>query len=190
MKSVYYIFLILLIGTSACTTKQKRTAQTADSTAAPALAITDAPRPVADRLTRLGLTSDSQWRGLNLGDDFDSVKKTEKGEPFEQDARHVGYAVDFPNLESMDVLYEQQNEKISAITADLYLNNRFAVDECQKALSDHFTNRYGTPKTVNGNSVWHGPVSEHIRLSDVSKGKDYGLKVSITSAGRVTASAK
>ncbi len=189
MKPAYYIFLMMLV-TAACDTKQKQTTQTTDSTIAPTVAVTDVSQPMSERLTRLGLTSDSHWRGLNLGDAFDSVKKAEKGEPFEQDARHVGYAVDFPNLESMDVLYEQENEKISAITTDLYLNNRATVDAYQKELSDYFSARYGTPKTINGGPVWNGPANEQISLADVSKGKDFGLKVRITSSGGITASAK
>jgi len=189
MKRVYYIFLILLVA-AACTTKQKQTAQNTDSTAVANTALTDPAQLMSDRLIRLGLTADSHWRGLSLGNDFNLVKTTEKGELFEQDARHTGYAIDFPNLESMDVLYGQQNEKVSAITADLYLNNRPAVDAYQKELSDYFTVRYGSSKTVNGSPVWKGPVNEQIRLTDVSKGKDYGLKISITPVVETAASAK
>ena len=148
------------------------------------------PKPLTDRLTRLGLTTDSHWRGLNLGDDFSAVKTKEQGKPFEQDTRHMGYAVEFPNLESMDVLYEQQNGKISAIVADLYLNNRPTVNAYQKDLSDYFTAHYGNPKTVNGGSVWISPANEQVALTDVSKGKDYGLNVRITSTGGATASAR
>ena len=190
MKPVYYIFLILLTSIYACETKKQSTTQVSDSIAAPNSVANDTPVRMTDRLTRLGLTASSHWRGLNLGDDVNLIKTTEKGEPFEQDTQHVGYAIDFPNLESMDVLYGQQNEKISAITADLYLNNRAAAEAYQKELLDYFTARYGAPKTANGGQVWQGPVAEEITLKDVSKGKDYGLKVSVRSKSSEMASAK
>lgn len=189
MKLNYYIFLSLLSTASACNTKQQNTTRPPHSTTATATALPDAPLPLTERLAQLGLTPDSHWRGLNLGDNFGKVKSGEKGDPFEQDARHVGYAIDLPNLASMDVLYAQQNEKISAISADLYLNSRSDVDTYQKDLSAHFTARYGSPKTISNGAVWSGPINEQIRLTDVSKGKDYGLKISITSVGRATASA-
>ncbi len=189
MKLVYYTFLMLLMA-AACTTKQEHAGQTTTLTAIDNASVPNAPQPISDRLIQLGLTSDSHWRGLSLGDDFDTVKKIEKDAPFEQDVRHAGYAIDFPNLESMDVLYEQQHETISAITADLYLNNRSAVNAYKKELSEYFTNRYGMATVVNGNPVWNGPVNEQFRLIDVSKGKDFGLKVSITSFSGATASAK
>lgn len=147
--------------------------------------------PITGRLADLGLTADSHWRGINLGDAFGDVRAREKGEPFESDAKHIGYTVEFKNLETADMLYYQANQKVSAIDVDLFLNTRQSVDAYQKELTPYFTARYGAPKPTSGGNVWTGPKGETVTLKDVSKGKDFGLKIKIVPAGgTMTASAK
>ncbi len=188
------LYLALLLTGAACRSKSQ-TAATADSTAASQL---DSPETVArpvtltERLTSLGLTQTGHWRGISLGDPMTTVAATEKDKPFEQDASHVGYTVEFPNLESADFLYYQKSGIVSAIDVDLYLNTRQSVDAYQKDLTDYFNQRYGKPATTAMLSTWMGPKQETITLKDVSKGKDFGLKVKIAPAGSgaVTASTK
>jgi hypothetical protein len=165
---------LFFISLPACTTKKKPSAQLADSSAAanPAPAVDQAPEPITGRLASLGLTRDSHWRGINLGDDFSVVKANEKGEPFESNAQHVGYTLEFPNLETADILYYQTAGKVSAIDVDLFLNTRESISEYRKELEPYFTTRYGTPKPTAGGLVWQGPAREQISLKDVSKGKD------------------
>lgn len=183
----------LFLTQQACTTRRKDANQPADSTTATAQ---DSPEettdiPITGHLADLGLTPDSHWRGTNLGDDFATVKATEKGEPFESDAKHVGYTVEFKNLESADMLYYQANQKVSAIEVDLFLNARQSVDAHQKELNSYFTSRYRAPKPADGGTVWTGTSGETITMKDVSKGKDFGLKIRIGPADRTaTASAK
>ena len=191
-KWIWPACALLLIGLGdACNSRRPANNQPTDSTTAVAHnpAVNDAPKRMSGRLADLGLTRDSHWRGINLGDDFVTVKAKEKGEPFESDAQHVGYTVEYPNLESMDVLYYQQGGKVSAIDVDLYLNNRPSVDTYVKELETYLTTRYGTPKPANGGTVWNGPAGEQVTLNDVSKGKDFGLKLKIAPAtGTTTAS--
>lgn len=162
----------------ACQTRTTTDATAVDSTR---IGSTDAP-PTAvqltDRLTNLGLTTDSDWRGISLGDAFSTVKGKEKGEPFESDAEHAGYTVEFSNLESADVLYYQTNQNVSAIDADLYLNTKQSAEAHQTDLRAYFTSRYGMPKPANGGLSWSAS-GKTVTLRDVSKGKDYGLKISI-----------
>ncbi len=177
------IFLIVL---PACTNKKQTTTQTGQvgdsSTAAhPAPNVDYAPEPITGHLAELGLTRDSHWRGLNLGDDFAVVKTKEKGVAFERDASHVGYTLELPALETADVLYYQADGKISAIVVDLFLNAQPSVDAYRKELEPYFTTRYGTPKPGAGGLVWTGQTAEQISLKEVSKGKDYGLKIRIDS---------
>ena len=190
------LFVALLLTGAACRSKtQTQTTATTDSTAAAQMdtpETTAKPIAMTERLTALGLTQTGHWRGISLGDSITRVVTSATEKPFEQDAAHVGYTVEFPNLESADFLYFQQAGKVSAIEVDLYLNTRKSVDAYQKDLTDYFNQRYGTPITTAATTVWTGPKQETIRLKDVSKGKDFGLKVKIapTGAGAVTASTK
>lgn len=190
MNRIALLFLVIsfLFAQQACNNKKQTAAQTADSSTAanPSPAVDPASEPIAGRLADLGLTRNSHWRGVSLGDDFTIVKTKEKGEPFERDAKHVGYTVEFENLETADILYYQTGGKVSAIEVDLFLNSRQSVNAYQKELEPYFTTRYGTPKPGARRSVWTGPISEQISLKDVSKGKDFGLKIRIEPTNRVT----
>lgn len=180
------VLISLVVTQQACTSKkQPDTTQTPDSSTAatPGPVVDYVPEPITGRLAALGLTRDSHWRGINLGGDFAVVKANEKGEAFERDAKHVGYTVEFPNLETADMLYYQTGGKVSAIEVDLFLNNRQSVDGYRKELEPYFTTRYGTPKPGAGGPVWTGPTGEQVSLKDVSKGKDFGLKIRIAPGG-------
>ena len=185
--------LFALLFLNNCKNRQQTTGQAADSTAV--VAETEPVSPddivITERLAGLGLTATSDWRGVNLGDAFAHVGAVEKSEPFEQDAEHSGYTIELKQLETADVLYYQTNKNVSAIDVDLFLNSRQSVVAYQKDLEPYFTARYGAPKPGGGSTTWTGRNGETVTLSDVSKGKDYGLKIRMASAGGpVTASAK
>ncbi len=114
------------------------------------------------------------------------MNTVEKGESFEQDAEHSGYTIELKNLETADVLYYQTAKKVSAIDIDLFLNSRQSAIEYQKDLKPYFNARYGSPKPGGSGTIWTGRKGETVTLSDVSKGKDYGLKIRIASADRTT----
>lgn len=190
MNRIFLFFLAtsFLLVQQACNDKKQAAVQTADSStiANPGPAVDYAPQPITGRLADLGLTRDSHWRGINLGDDFTVVKAKEKGEAFESDAKHVGYTLEFATLETADMLYFQTGGKVSAVEVDLFLNNRQSVSAYRKELEPYFTVRYGTPKPSAGGSVWTGSTGEQVNLKDVSKGKDFGLKIKIAPSGRAT----
>lgn len=186
-----FLFVSLLMTDAACRSKPQTTA-TADSTAASQMdtpETTAKPITLTERLTALGVTQTGHWRGISLGDPMTTVATVEKEKPFEQDAAHVGYTLEFSNLESADFLYYQQGGKVSAIDVDLYLNTRQSVDAYQKDLTDYFNQRYGKPTPNATISTWTGPKGEVITLKDVSKGKDFGLKAKIAPASTGTLSA-
>jgi hypothetical protein len=191
-----YSIIILLVGSfffQQCGNKKQTGNEAGDTTVSEQSSANSMNANVAmtGRLAALGLTLDSDWRGINLGDDFAKVKTTEKAELFERDDKHAGYTVEFKNLESADILYYQTNQKVSSIEVDLFLNNRESVGECQRELGSYFDARYGPAKAANGVTTWTSKDDHQITLKDVSKGKDFGLKIKIGSAGGVmTASAK
>ncbi len=186
------IFIVLALASASCRSRQQAATATDSTQTAQAKEAGATPIVLTERLTTLGLTQAGHWRGISLGDPLTTVAATEKELPFEQDTKHVGYTVEFPNLESADFLYYQQGGKVSAIDVDLYLNTRPSVDAYTKDLTSYFDQRYGQPTTKAGVTVWTGPAREQISLKDVSKGKDFGLKIKIApaGAGTLTASAK
>ncbi|GAB2559919.1 hypothetical protein [Spirosoma aerophilum] len=193
MKRIGLLLILLPIFhyQQACRSRQQDSAQVKDSTVTDSSAAATSTLAIQGHLTDLGLTADSHWRGINLGDDFANVKTMEKGESFESDANHIGYTIELPNLESSDILYYQKNNKVSSIDVDLFLNSRQSVSDYQKELSTYFNARYGTSKPESGGSRWSGSAGESVVLKDVSKGKDFGLKIKIGPGANVpTASTK
>lgn len=136
---------------------------------------------ISQQLMALGLTQEGHWRGISLGDSITKVTAMEKAQLFEKDANHLGYSVEFANLESMDVLYYQDSKQlISAIDVDLYLNTQQSVTSYVNDLTSYFTSRYGNPTKREKELIWTGPKQEQISLKDVSKGKDFGVKVKVS----------
>lgn len=189
--AVVALFLLLFLNN--CKNRQQTTGQATDSTTI--VAETEPVSPddivITEHLATLGLTPTSDWRGVNVGDAFGQVSAVEKSEPFERDAEHSGYTIELKKLETADVLYYQTDKKVSAIDVDLFLNSRQSVADYQKDLEAYFTARYGTPKPGGGGTTWTGRKGETVTLSDVSKGKDYGLKIRMAqTGGTATASVK
>lgn len=175
---VFLVSIALLFQNCGDTKQTKQEASDSTNTAALTTEV-----PITARLTELGLNTNSDWRGIDLGDDFAKVKRTEKAEVFENDEKHMGYTVEFKNLESADMLYYQANQKVSAIEVDLYLNSRQSVDGFQKELGAYFSARYGQPKPSSSAMIWTGPKGQSVSLKDVSKGKDFGLKIKMEPTG-------
>ena len=181
------LIFVLMAGLHACQTRQQSDSQTSDSTALATPIEATPPVPITGRLATLGLTNDNDWRSVNIGDEFAHVKAVETGEPFESDAEHIGYTLELKNLETADMLYYQTNGNVSAIDVDLFLNSQPSVAAYRDELSDYFTGRYGTPKPAGKGFVWRRS-SGTVSMEDVSKGKDFGLKIRMAPVRTLTAS--
>lgn len=132
--------------------------------------------PTSARISSLSLSSDSDWKQVKLGDAFTAAKAPETEQPFEEDASHVGYSVEFDNLESVDYQYFTQSGKVSGIRVDLYLNNMASVRAYRQDLVAYYMSRYGTPQVSTNAYAWTRPMGGGtVTLKDVSKAKEYGL---------------
>jgi hypothetical protein len=168
---------------SACSSNTQSDKTTTDSSS---VSQTTSPETaetlLTERLTNLGLTTESHWRGISLGDPIATVRATEKATLFESDAKHLGYTLEFPNLESADILYQlDAKQTVNGIEVDLYLNDAKAVSSYQTDLKRYFDARY----KANGSNTWQGANKETVTLRDVSKGKDFGLKIVFRAGGAV-----
>lgn len=122
-------------------------------------------------------------RGTNLGDALTDVKARETAEQFETSARHVGYTIEFSSLESADILYYHTPDgRIDKINVDLFLNDKTSVEQQKNELSAWLTRKYGPSANDSAESRWTTPGAR-ITLRDVSKKKDFGLKLTFDAAG-------
>ncbi len=175
-KILLFGALVGLMFSQACTSKQQSEKTDTTETAPVESATAEkADAALTERLTSLGLTTESHWRGIKLGDPIATVRETEKATLFESDANHLGYTLEFPNLESVDMLYRiGKGQTVNGIDVDLYLNNATSATAYQNELKKYFDARYKTTGTVD---TWLGEQQEIITLKNVSKGEDYGLKI-------------
>ncbi|CCG99271.1 hypothetical protein FAES_1261 [Fibrella aestuarina BUZ 2] len=179
MRKLSIVLLGLSLLATACESR-KTTDATQTSDTATATPVTDNSASnvatLTPRLQALGLTPDHAWQNVNLGDDFSALKANAKAEPFEQDVKHVGYTTEFDNLESVDYQYFQDNGKINKIQVDLYLNTAQSVADYKKDLITYLTGKYGSAASIAQGSSWQ---QGKVTLLDVSKGKDFGLRLVI-----------
>ncbi|MGA0560652.1 hypothetical protein ACO2Q8_28565 [Larkinella sp. VNQ87] len=176
-RFTYAVLLASALFVNACQTKQQNAESTSPTDSTEILAErpgTDPDAPMSDWMKKLAGSDEGLFRGVNLGDAVAVVKEKEEAEPFEEDASHIGYTIEYPNLESVDIQYFLDKAKtVSRIEVDIYLNNRPSVDEHLKELTAYFNRRFGP----SGAQTWKGPGDQPIVLKDVSKGKDFGLKL-------------
>ena len=179
MNRIVLLLGLTLLGFTLQTCQQKQQDKEATDSTTAVVAI-PAETPISEQLIPLGLTQQGHWRGISLGDSITKVKATEKAQLFENEPNHLGYTVEFPSLESMDVLYYQNGKQVvSTIGIDLYLNTQQSVDKYIKGLTDYFTSRYGKSTLEQKTQVWTGQKQEKISLKNVSKGKDFGVQIKI-----------
>jgi len=189
---------LLLLTLNACNTK---TEEEKDETITDSVALTN---PVQSELnsnqstllqTILGTAAENPGsiiRGISFGDPVSKVKATETFEMFEETADHLGYTIETPQLETIDVQYfltADKDKKVNKISVDVYLNSPEATKQLWDAGKAHFTKSYDAPKedkkilTFSKNAV-------RVNMEDVSKGKDYGLKFEFFPAGKPVLAAK
>jgi hypothetical protein len=174
MKRLLMPLLACLLLTAACESRKPTDAtQTADTAT---IQPTDATAATAlpTRLQPLGLTPGHDWQTVSLGDGFAALNVP--GERFEADATHVGHSVEFNDYESVDSQFFQQHGKVSRIQADFYLNTAKAVADFRQDLTTYLTARFGAPTTNGPATTWQ---NGKVKLTDVSKAKDFGLKLII-----------
>ena len=177
------ICLLVAIGLASCDPK---TAQNTEQSPALKDSVATAPNPVVSSnqsellKTIVGSTSDGFFRGLNFGDPVSKIKATEKFELFEDSTDHVGYTYETENFEAIDVLYYlDKNQTIKGFRVDSYLNSSAAVRGLWDQFDTYLSGRFQNDKKSSKVSVWRGANGVSIQLEDVSKGKDFGIRLSM-----------
>ena len=119
-------------------------------------------------------------KSINLGDPVSKIKQIETFEIFEDSTNHVGYTFETENFETIDILYFlDANKNISQIKADIYLNNIEAVKSLWVQLENYWSGKYKTSQKTAKTITWHVNNNIILKVEDVTKNKDYGIKISI-----------
>ncbi|MCE7041904.1 hypothetical protein [Dyadobacter sp. CY312] len=182
------ILTLVTLATYACNTKtedEKDSEAVSDSVALASPAQSELNSNQSDLLkTVLGNnTPETIIRGVSFGDPVSKVKATETFEMFEETADHLGYTMETPQLESIDVQYFiSKDKKVNKIMVDVYLNSEDATKQLWNAGKSHFSETYAAPKEEAKILTW-SKNSVRVNMEDVSKGKDYGLKFEFFPAG-------
>lgn len=128
-------------------------------------------------------TPESIIRGISFGDPVSKVKATETFEMFEEVSDHLGYTLETPQFETIDVQYfTNKDQKVNKITIDVYLNSADATKQLWEAGKKHFSETYDAPKEDGKTLIWN-KKSVRVNVEDVSTGKDFGLKFEFFPSG-------
>ena len=132
--------------------------------------------------TVIGSTDEGVIRDIAFGDPVSKVKATEKFELFEDSLRHVGYTFETEQLETIDVLYyfTPTGRTINKITVDVYLNSETATRQLWTTARKRFTARFGEPQKATERQISWEKAPVNATITNVSEGKDYGLKFVFT----------
>ena len=123
-----------------------------------------------------GRTDGSILRNVSFGDPVSKVKAIETFDMFEEAPDHLGYTMETPQLETIDIQYFLDKHKmVDSMRVDVYLNSSNATKELWSASKAHFSKNYGIPKEQGKIISWN-KNAVRVNMEDMSSGKDYGLK--------------
>lgn len=186
LKSLLFITVITFT-TFACSTKteEDKEAPKNDSLALanPAQSELNSNQSALLQTVLGAATPESIIRGISFGDPVSKVKATETFEMFEEVSDHLGYTLETPQFETIDVQYfTNKDQKVNKITIDVYLNSADATKQLWEAGKKHFSETYEAPKEDGKTLIWN-KKSVRVNMEDVSTGKDFGLKFEFSPSG-------
>jgi hypothetical protein len=124
------------------------------------------------------------FRGFKFGDPLSKIKSGETFELFEDSTNHVGFTYETENFEAIDILYYiDKNQALNSIRVDVYLNDANAVQNLFEQFDTYLSGKYTPDKKQGKATTWRGKGGIMVTLNDVSKGKDYGLRLGMGPKG-------
>jgi hypothetical protein len=116
-------------------------------------------------------------RGFNLGDPISEVISKENLEKFEEEGNLIGYTFETDYNEVVDVLYSHENNLLSEVQIDIYLNSDSVSSELSKGLGFYFTQKYGKPNIVVDKPIWSINATQEVVIENIATKLDRGLQV-------------
>ncbi len=187
MKKTFAYFASLLFVLAQISCQDKK--QTAESDA---IITTDSTSQI-NNLENYSLTFNAIFktnagmvRGLSIGDEMNAiVESAPLSEIQPNNGKSYTEYFDDTDLNFADILYVNDSEnKISAISVDIFIEKQVAVDSLMSEFKGYFDKKYGQGKGISKMTVWKltGGNNE-LMLQNVSTAKDPGLKIIFAKGG-------
>jgi hypothetical protein len=187
VKKYYAYFCFLLLGSLllACQDKsqssEKETTQLPDSTHTQSSL--DSYSPIFKAILQSGA---GMVRGVSIGDDANTIKETAVlAETQPENGKGFTEYFDDTDLNFADIAYlKDSEEKVAAISVDVYVERQTAVDSLMNEFRTYFDKKYGQGKGISKMSTWKLPDGQNqLILQNVSTAKDPGLKIVFAKSG-------
>ena len=125
-------------------------------------------------------------RGLSIGDEMNVIiESAPLSESQPTNGKSYTEYFDDTDLNFADVLYVNDSEnKISAISVDVFIEKQVAVDSLMSEFKGYFDKKYGQGKGISKMTVWKlAGGNNELMLQNVSTAKDPGLKIIFAKRG-------
>jgi hypothetical protein len=118
-------------------------------------------------------------RGVSIGDKIETLQETilpSESQP--ENGKSFTVYFDGSDLNFADIIYSNNAENnISAISMDIFIENKTEVYSLMKEFVDFFDKKYGEGKGISKMMTWQMPDGNNLMVQDVSTEKDPGLKI-------------
>ncbi|WP_459510585.1 hypothetical protein [Aquirufa sp. ROCK2-A2] len=118
-------------------------------------------------------------RGVQWGQKLEQIKESvELSEVQPNQGKSFTQYLDDSDLNFVDITYSiAEDQKVSQITLDVFLENQEEVGNLNKELINYLNVKFGDSQNVNKKTVWNKNKNTQIILEDVSTSKDPGIKL-------------
>lgn len=187
MKKTFAYFALLLFVLAQISCQDKK--QTAESDA---IITTDSTSQInnlenySPTFNAIFKTNAGMVRGLSIGDEMSAiVESAPLSETQPNNGKSYTEYFDDTDLNFADILYVNDSEnKISAISVDIFIEKQVAVDSLMSEFKGYFNKKYGQGKGISKMTVWKlAGENNELMLQNVSTAKDPGLKIIFAKRG-------
>ena len=188
MRKTYAYFALLLLAFAQISCQDKKQTTESDATIT-----TDSTSQVNNTLENYTLnfkailkTDAGMVRGLSIGDEMNViVESAPLSENQPTNGKSYTEYFDDTDLNFADILYVNDSEnKISAISVDIFIEKQAAVDSLMNEFKGYFDKKFGQGKGISKMTVWKlAGGNNELMLQNVSTAKDPGLKIIFAKRG-------
>ena len=187
MKKTYVYFALLLFAFAqiSCQDKKQTTESDAIITSDSTIKV-NTLEDYSQTFKAILKTDAGMVRGLSIGDEMNVIiESAPLSESQPTNGKSYTEYFDDTDLNFADVLYVNDSEnKISAISVDVFIEKQVAVDSLMSEFKGYFDKKYGQGKGISKMTVWKlAGGNNELMLQNVSTAKDPGLKIIFAKRG-------
>ena len=180
MKNSYAYFALLLLTMSQMSCQDKKQSSETTTISVDSTSKVPSIENYSTAFKAILKTDAGMVRGLSIGDEMNSIIESA---PFSETQPTIGKSYteyfDDSDLNFADILYVNDlDNKISAISVDIFIEKQVAVDSLTNEFKGYFDKKYGQGKGISKMMVWKlSGTNNELLLQNVSTAKDPGLKI-------------